>query len=81
MMLTLLIFPQGGRANAIVLSSVANTLRLAIAGREDTEELTNIGDRWMTEDAQPVEFGAFFALEGIKHSQPERAMNAAGDTW
>jgi hypothetical protein len=80
-MLTLLIFPGGRRADAVLLSADGDRLRLAIAGRTDTTELTNVGGRWMNESGIPVEFGAIFALDGVGQFQKKtaaRTMAAAG---
>lgn len=77
-MLTLLIFPGGRRADAVLLSAEGNCLRLAVAGRADIMELTNIGDRWISDSGVPVEFGAIFAPEGMGQAPAERVMIAAG---
>jgi len=74
--LTLLIFPGGRRADAVLLSADGNCLRLAIAGRADTVELTNAGGRWINESGTPVEIGAIFSTVGIGQVETARAMAA-----
>ena len=76
MMFTLLIFPGGRRADAVVLSREGGRLRLAIAGRADSVELNEVGGRWLTESGVPVEFGAIFAPDGMSVPQAERTMAA-----
>ena len=75
-MLTLLIFPGGRRADAVVLSSESGRMRLAIAGRADSVELNEVGGRWLTESGVPVEFGAFFAADEMGAPQAKRTMSA-----
>jgi len=74
-MLTVLIFPGGRRADAVLLSSTENSMRLAIAGRTDTCELTRAGERWVNESGVPVEFGALIALGKMGQAKP-RTMHA-----
>jgi hypothetical protein len=71
-MYTVLIFPGGRRADAVLLSTAEDRLRLAIAGRSDTMELTSVGGRWLSESGTPVEFGAMIAMgaAGQKQSRP-----------
>ncbi len=76
MMFTLLVFPGGRRADAVVLSREAGRMRLAIAGRTDAVELTEAGGRWLTDSGVPVEFGAIFAAEGSGAPQAARTMSA-----
>ena len=75
-MFTLLIFPGGRRADAVVLSSENGRMRLAIAGRADSVELNEVGGRWLTESGVPVEFGAIFAADKMDAPQAERTMSA-----
>jgi hypothetical protein len=75
-MLTLLIFPGGRRADAVLLSAERNCLRLAVAGRADTMELVS-ADKWISENRSPVEIGAIFAAAGSGQAQLARAMAAA----
>jgi hypothetical protein len=76
-MITLLIFPEGRRADAVVLSAERGRMRVAIAGRADATELTEVGGRWMTDSGLPVEFGAIIALEGVGVPETARTMTAA----
>jgi hypothetical protein len=41
-------------------------------------ELTNVGDRWISDNGVPVEFGAIFAVEGMGQAPTELVMTAAG---
>ena len=77
-MLTLLIFPGGRRADAVLLSAKEDSLRLAVAGRADVVELTNVGNRWISDTGVPVEFGAIFAFEGMGEAPTELVMTATG---
>jgi len=78
-MLTLLIFPGGRRADAVLLSAEESCLRLAVAGRADVLELTSIGGRWVSDTGAPVEFGAIIAPEtmGEVRKKP-RVLTASG---
>jgi hypothetical protein len=75
-MYTLLVFPNGRRADAVVLSSEPGRLRLAVAGRSDAVELIEAGGRWLNESGIPVEFGAIFATEQAAVPRAERTMAA-----
>ena len=75
-MLTLLIFPGGRRADAVLLSADENCLRLAVAGRVDTMELTAVDGRWISDTGVPVEFGAIFMPESMAAAQPQRVLSA-----
>jgi hypothetical protein len=75
-MYTVLIFPGGRRADAVLLSNSTDCLRFAIAGRADVTELRRIGERWMTEAGVPVELGAFVALSAAVMPR-RRALTAA----
>ncbi|HJZ96504.1 MAG TPA: hypothetical protein VKE70_08350 [Candidatus Solibacter sp.] len=74
-MLTVLIFPGGRRAEAVLLSSTEDSMRLAIAGRKDTCVLSRAGERWISESGVPVEFGAMIALGKVEQAKP-RTMHA-----
>jgi hypothetical protein len=78
-MLTLLIFPGGRRADAVLLSANESCLRLAVAGRTDVLELNSIGGRWVSDTGVPVEFGAMIApaMAGEERKQPY-VLTAAG---
>lgn len=75
-MYTLLVFPNGRRADAVVLSSEPGRLRLAVAGRSDAVELKEVGGRWLNESGIPVEFGAIFTTDQAAVPQAERTMAA-----
>ena len=75
-MYTVLIYPGGRRADAVLLSCGGDRLRLAIAGRTDTTELVNIGGNWISENGTPVEFGALIALGAAGQARPR--TNTAG---
>jgi hypothetical protein len=75
-MFTLLIFPNGRRADAVVLSSEPGRMRLAVQGRSDTVELNEVGGRWVAEGGIPVEFGAILAAEQVAVPKAERTMAA-----
>jgi hypothetical protein len=74
-MYAILIFPNGKRVDAVLLSATEDRLRLAIAGRSDVTELQRIGGRWATETGTPVEFGAMVACGGAAEKRP-RALAA-----
>jgi hypothetical protein len=69
-MYTVLIFPGGRRADAVLLSASGDCLRLAIVGRADAAELRKIGDRWISESGTPVELGALVALGAAVETRP-----------
>jgi hypothetical protein len=62
-MYAVLIFPGGGRADAILLSAKEDRLRFAIAGRGDVTELQMNDGRWLGENGELVELGALIATE------------------
>ena len=77
-MLTLLIFPGGRRADAVVLSMTEDHMRVAIAGRKDTTELSSVAGKWVTDKGVPVEFGAVYGFEGVETVRfRPRTLNAA----
>ena len=69
-MFTVLIYPGGRRADAVLLSATEDCLRLAIAGRSDTTELRNIGGRWISESGTPVELGAMISMGKVQQERP-----------
>jgi len=76
-MYTILIFPQGKRVEAVILSAGDDRMRVAISGRNDVTELQKIDGRWMSEGGTPVELGALVARGGEAQKRPR--VLAAGE--
>jgi len=77
-MYTLLVFPGGRRADAVLLSASEDRMRFAIAGRSDVTELQRVDGRWMGENGEPVELGALIALGSVAETHPQTKVLAAG---
>jgi len=69
-MYTVLVFPGGRRADAVLLSASEDCLRVAIAGRADTTELRKVDGRWLSDSGLPVELGALIALGTATRQRP-----------
>jgi len=78
LMFTVLIFPGGRQADAVLLSASGDRLRFAVSGRSDATELRNIRGRWMNERGEQVELGALIAMDRSAEALPAVRTRAAG---
>ena len=62
-----LIYANGNRKEAVLLSRTENQLRVAVQGADDPLELTNVHGTWISEECEPV--CVEFAWEGKTHQQ------------
>jgi hypothetical protein len=76
-MYTMLMFPGGRHADALLLSVSEGFLRLAVSGRPDAFELRKSGDAWVSEAGDRVELGAWVALGAAAESRPRKLTAGA----
>jgi hypothetical protein len=53
---TILLYPNGRRADGIILSASYDTMRVVFKRSADTVDLRRVGGVWTSEDGLPVEF-------------------------
>jgi hypothetical protein len=79
-MYTLIEYPVGIVAEAVVLSMKVNRLRVAVAGFSDTLEFVRSGLEWVTEGGQRIDVGflQFSTNQSAVVSPPTGLALAAG---
>jgi hypothetical protein len=53
---TILLYPNGRRADGIILSASQDIMRVVVKRSADTVELRRVGGVWTSEDGSPIEF-------------------------
>jgi len=61
-------YEDGVRADAILLATGTNRMRVLVMGSNDTEEWTQLDGIWRTEDGRQIEFEAMF-VDGNEWSE------------
>ena len=79
---TILVYPNGRKADGLILSASRNTMRIVIKRRGDTAEFRRVRGVWTSEDGSRIEFaslvmGSHTALERYGHFGAARGAFAA----
>jgi hypothetical protein len=61
---TILLYPNGRRADGIILSASYDLMRVVLKRSADTVELRRVGGVWTSEDGSRIEF-EMLAIAGI----------------
>ena len=74
---TILQYPNGRRADGIILSASLDMMRVVVRRRADTVELRRVGGVWTSEDGLPIEF-ELLAIAGKTVEAKPRTFTAGG---
>lgn len=74
---TILLYPNGRRAEGIILSVSEDTMRVVVKRSSDTIELRRVGSGWTSEDGSRIEF-ELLAIAGNTVAAKPRTFTAGG---
>lgn len=74
---TILLYPNGRRAEGIILSASEDTMRVVVKRTTDTIELRRVGSGWISENGSRVEF-ELLAIAGNTVAAKAQTFAAGG---
>jgi hypothetical protein len=77
---TILQYPNGRRADGIILSASQDIMRVVVRRSADTVELRRVGGVWTSEDGSRIEF-ALMAIAGKAVEAKPHTFTAGGQAF
>jgi len=77
---TILQYPNGRRADGIILSATQDIMRVVVKRRADTVELRRVGGVWTSEDGSRIEFD-LLAIAGKTVEAKSCTFSAGGQSF
>jgi hypothetical protein len=77
---TILQYPNGRRAEGIILSASEDIMRVVVKRNADTVELRRVGGVWTSEDGSHIEF-EWLAIAGNTVEAKPRTFTAGGEAF